>query len=80
MLGAARAGRRQGWPTGSHLTACQRPFVLPPAEETGLPAEEAAGRDRAASSPPDQGIKTTGRRRRRSRWAGRRAQTALREL
>ena len=37
--------QQKGWPTESHLTACQRPFVLPPAEETGLPAEEVAGRE-----------------------------------
>lgn len=60
LLGWEQGWQQQGWPTKSHLTACQRPFVLPPAEETGLPAEEVARRERAASSPPEQGIKRDG--------------------
>lgn len=45
LLGWEQGWQQQGWPTKSHLTACQRPFVLPPAEETGLPAEEVARRE-----------------------------------
>lgn len=63
-LGAGRAGRRQDWPTGSHLTACQPLFVLPPVEETGRP-----GRPSCFLSLLTREWEGRGRWR-SSRWAG----------